>query len=250
MGMDWTFPCDMWSIGCIVLELHEGRLTFDTHDTAQHLAMMERLSGAPQQGLEPRAKPGLEPRGHRGHRWAGRQSATARFGYRSIATRILVCQCLVVVHRPCARPALYGGAEGPGRSVWWVADTTAARRAGRIPAHMASKASNGAEEMFAPDSRQQPRLLWPELSGGPGRYVPGCLAGLGCRRGVDSLEARDLRKRGARRLVGQARARPWPASGCGGWARPPTGSIEPCRLRNGRRRRRRQAAGPGGGGRG
>ena len=46
MGLDWTFPCDMWSIGCIVLELHEGRLTFDTHDTAQHLAMMERLSGA------------------------------------------------------------------------------------------------------------------------------------------------------------------------------------------------------------
>ncbi len=51
MGLDWTFPCDMWSIGCIVLELHEGRLTFDTHDTAQHLAMMERLSGA---------KPGAE----------------------------------------------------------------------------------------------------------------------------------------------------------------------------------------------
>jgi hypothetical protein len=41
---------------------------------------------------------------------------------------------------------------------------------GRIPAHMAAKAANGAEEMFAPDGRQQPRLLWPELSGGPGRY--------------------------------------------------------------------------------
>jgi CDC-like kinase len=36
----------MWSTGCIVLELHEGSLTFDTHDTPQHLAMMERLSGA------------------------------------------------------------------------------------------------------------------------------------------------------------------------------------------------------------
>ena len=30
----------------LVLELHEGSLTFDTHDTPQHLAMMERLSGA------------------------------------------------------------------------------------------------------------------------------------------------------------------------------------------------------------
>ena len=47
LGMDWTFPCDMWSVGCILLELYEGALTFDTHDTAQHLAMMERLLGVP-----------------------------------------------------------------------------------------------------------------------------------------------------------------------------------------------------------
>jgi hypothetical protein len=35
----------MWSLGCILLELYEGRLTFDTRDTAEHLAMIERFSG-------------------------------------------------------------------------------------------------------------------------------------------------------------------------------------------------------------
>eukprot|EP00293_Proteomonas_sulcata_P018369 CAMPEP_0184287950 /NCGR_PEP_ID=MMETSP1049-20130417/380_1 /TAXON_ID=77928 /ORGANISM="Proteomonas sulcata, Strain CCMP704" /LENGTH=541 /DNA_ID=CAMNT_0026594089 /DNA_START=904 /DNA_END=2529 /DNA_ORIENTATION=- len=45
LGLDWTYPCDMWSVGCILLELYEGKLTFDTHDTAQHLAMIQRLAG-------------------------------------------------------------------------------------------------------------------------------------------------------------------------------------------------------------
>lgn len=47
LGLGWTYPCDMWSLGCILLELYEGRLTFDTRDTTQHLAMIERLSGGP-----------------------------------------------------------------------------------------------------------------------------------------------------------------------------------------------------------
>ena len=45
LGLKWSYPCDLWSLGCILLELTETRLTFDTHDTAQHLAMIERLCG-------------------------------------------------------------------------------------------------------------------------------------------------------------------------------------------------------------
>jgi hypothetical protein len=45
LGLEWSYPCDMWSVACIILELHEGCLTFDTHDTAQHMAMIERLCG-------------------------------------------------------------------------------------------------------------------------------------------------------------------------------------------------------------
>eukprot|EP00286_Rhodomonas_abbreviata_P022710 CAMPEP_0181307388 /NCGR_PEP_ID=MMETSP1101-20121128/10851_1 /TAXON_ID=46948 /ORGANISM="Rhodomonas abbreviata, Strain Caron Lab Isolate" /LENGTH=452 /DNA_ID=CAMNT_0023413597 /DNA_START=130 /DNA_END=1485 /DNA_ORIENTATION=+ len=43
LGMDWSYSCDMWSVGCIVLELFEGRKTFDTTITAQHLAMIQRM---------------------------------------------------------------------------------------------------------------------------------------------------------------------------------------------------------------
>mmetsp|Transcript_39076 Transcript_39076/g.103327 ORF Transcript_39076/g.103327 Transcript_39076/m.103327 type:complete len:191 (+) Transcript_39076:618-1190(+) len=60
MGMEWTFPCDMWSVACIVLELYEGKLTFDTHDTAQHLAMMERLCGRIPEHMASKAANGAE----------------------------------------------------------------------------------------------------------------------------------------------------------------------------------------------
>jgi len=45
LGLEWSYACDMWSVGCILLELYESRLTFDTRDTAQHLAMIRRLVG-------------------------------------------------------------------------------------------------------------------------------------------------------------------------------------------------------------
>ncbi|EKX45219.1 hypothetical protein GUITHDRAFT_139140 [Guillardia theta CCMP2712] len=45
LGLSWNFPCDMWSVGCILLELYEGQLTFNTHDTLQHLAMIQRVAG-------------------------------------------------------------------------------------------------------------------------------------------------------------------------------------------------------------
>ncbi|PVV04425.1 hypothetical protein BB560_001075 [Smittium megazygosporum] len=41
----WSFPCDIWSIGCIILELLTGEVIFQTHDNLEHLAMMEALIG-------------------------------------------------------------------------------------------------------------------------------------------------------------------------------------------------------------
>ncbi|KAJ1470293.1 kinase-like domain-containing protein, partial [Baffinella frigidus] len=35
LGLEWKFPCDMWSVGCILLELLEGEITFDTLYLAQ-----------------------------------------------------------------------------------------------------------------------------------------------------------------------------------------------------------------------
>ncbi|GJN87510.1 hypothetical protein Rhopal_000459-T1 [Rhodotorula paludigena] len=43
--MGWSYPCDMWSIGCILVEFVTGEALFQTHDNLEHLAMMERVFG-------------------------------------------------------------------------------------------------------------------------------------------------------------------------------------------------------------
>ncbi|OUM52632.1 hypothetical protein BVG19_g1838 [[Candida] boidinii] len=45
LGIGWSFPCDMWSIGCILVELVTGDALFKTHDNLQHLAMIEKVTG-------------------------------------------------------------------------------------------------------------------------------------------------------------------------------------------------------------
>lgn len=45
LGLGWTYPCDIWSVGCILVELCTGEALFQTHDNLEHLAMMERVLG-------------------------------------------------------------------------------------------------------------------------------------------------------------------------------------------------------------
>ncbi|KAJ1566336.1 dual specificity protein kinase kns1 [Cladochytrium tenue] len=45
LGLGWSFPCDMWSIGCILVEFFTGDALFQTHDNLEHLAMMEVVLG-------------------------------------------------------------------------------------------------------------------------------------------------------------------------------------------------------------
>lgn len=45
LGLGWDYPSDMWSLGCILAELLKGRLLFETHDSNEHLALMERFAG-------------------------------------------------------------------------------------------------------------------------------------------------------------------------------------------------------------
>eukprot|EP00898_Chlorokybus_atmophyticus_P007681 jgi/Chlat1/7914/Chrsp68S00583 len=55
LGLGWSYPCDMWSIGCILIELVTGNALFQTHDNLEHLAMMERVLGSIPQHLASRA---------------------------------------------------------------------------------------------------------------------------------------------------------------------------------------------------
>jgi dual-specificity kinase len=45
LGCGWSFPCDIWSIGCILVEFCTGDALFQTHDNLEHLAMMEPICG-------------------------------------------------------------------------------------------------------------------------------------------------------------------------------------------------------------
>lgn len=46
LGLGWSFPCDIWSVGCVLFELFQGIQLFNTHDNLAHLAMMEVILGS------------------------------------------------------------------------------------------------------------------------------------------------------------------------------------------------------------
>ncbi|KIW04875.1 hypothetical protein, variant 1 [Verruconis gallopava] len=46
LNLGWSFPCDIWSIGCILVEFYTGDALFQTHDNLEHLAMMEAVCGS------------------------------------------------------------------------------------------------------------------------------------------------------------------------------------------------------------
>ena len=41
----WGKPCDVWSVGCVALEVYLGKLFFDTHCNYEHLALIEKKLG-------------------------------------------------------------------------------------------------------------------------------------------------------------------------------------------------------------
>ena len=43
LQLGWSFACDIWSIGCILVEFFTGDALFQTHDNLEHLAMMEAV---------------------------------------------------------------------------------------------------------------------------------------------------------------------------------------------------------------
>jgi len=45
LGLGWSMPSDLWSLGCIIAELYLGELLFATHDNIEHLALIERIIG-------------------------------------------------------------------------------------------------------------------------------------------------------------------------------------------------------------
>ncbi|KAK4545340.1 hypothetical protein LTR36_003520 [Oleoguttula mirabilis] len=47
LGIGWSHPIDLWSLGCILVECWTGDALFQTHDCCEHLGMMEAVTGLP-----------------------------------------------------------------------------------------------------------------------------------------------------------------------------------------------------------
>ncbi|KAM3869121.1 dual specificity protein kinase CLK4b [Diretmus argenteus] len=45
LDLGWNQACDVWSLGCILMEFYLGLTLFQTHDSKEHLVMMERVLG-------------------------------------------------------------------------------------------------------------------------------------------------------------------------------------------------------------
>lgn len=45
LELGWSYPCDLWSMGCMFFEMATGLPLFITRDDLEHLAMMEQVLG-------------------------------------------------------------------------------------------------------------------------------------------------------------------------------------------------------------
>jgi dual-specificity kinase/CDC-like kinase len=91
LGLGWSFPSDIWSVGCILAELYCGSLLFATHDDMEHLALMERRLGPLPpilcRRLQERADAEVRGAGDGGGGGGGRGGGRARAGPASKSLR-------------------------------------------------------------------------------------------------------------------------------------------------------------------
>lgn len=84
LGLGWTYPCDIWSVGCILVELCSGEALFQTHENLEHLAMMERVLGTFPQHMIKKADRRAEKYFRRGTRLNWPEGAASRESIRAV----------------------------------------------------------------------------------------------------------------------------------------------------------------------
>ncbi|KAG8649224.1 hypothetical protein MANES_08G075400v8 [Manihot esculenta] len=84
LGLGWNYPCDLWSVGCILVELCSGEALFQTHENLEHLAMMERVLGPLPQHMVVKADRRAEKYFRRGMRLDWPEGATSRESMRAV----------------------------------------------------------------------------------------------------------------------------------------------------------------------
>ncbi|KAF5957471.1 hypothetical protein HYC85_004696 [Camellia sinensis] len=96
LGLGWSYPCDVWSVGCILVELCSGEALFQTHENLEHLAMMERVLGPLPQHMLKRADRHADKYVRRG-RLDWPEGATSRESIKSVL-KLLRLQNLIMQH--------------------------------------------------------------------------------------------------------------------------------------------------------
>ncbi|XP_062203779.1 serine/threonine-protein kinase AFC3-like [Phragmites australis] len=84
LGLGWSFPCDIWSIGCILVELCSGEALFQTHENLEHLAMMERVLGPLPEHMIRKASSSAQKYFRRGTRLNWPEGAISRESIRAV----------------------------------------------------------------------------------------------------------------------------------------------------------------------
>ncbi|KAL5783234.1 hypothetical protein ACOSP7_008263 [Xanthoceras sorbifolium] len=105
LGLGWSYPCDMWSIGCILFELCTGEALFQTHENLEHLAMMERVLGPLPEHMIRRASQGAEKYFRRGSRLNWPEGAVSRGSIRAVK-KLDHLKDMVLVHVQNSRSLL------------------------------------------------------------------------------------------------------------------------------------------------
>ncbi|KAF8400776.1 hypothetical protein HHK36_014078 [Tetracentron sinense] len=105
LGLGWSYPCDLWSVGCILVELCSGEALFQTHENLEHLAMMERVLGPMPQHMIQKANRGTEKYFRRGTRLNWPEGATSRESIRAVK-KLDHLKNLVSRHVECSRTSL------------------------------------------------------------------------------------------------------------------------------------------------
>ncbi|KAK3026040.1 hypothetical protein RJ639_042532 [Escallonia herrerae] len=96
LGLGWSYPCDIWSVGCILVELCSGEALFQTHENLEHLAMMERVLGPLPQNIMKRVDQHAEKYVRRG-RLGWPEGATSRESIKAVL-KLPRLQNLVMQH--------------------------------------------------------------------------------------------------------------------------------------------------------
>lgn len=84
LGLGWNYPCDIWSVGCILIELCSGEALFQTHENLEHLAMMEKVLGPLPPHMVIRADRRAEKYFKRGVRLDWPEGATSKDSMRAV----------------------------------------------------------------------------------------------------------------------------------------------------------------------